>query len=102
MPEHVHLLVLPERDASPVAALLKAIKRPYSYRVKQALAEARDPLLEQLTVRQRPGVMTFRFWQEGPGYDRNITESSTLEACIAYIHANPVRRGLCERPTEWR
>jgi putative transposase len=73
MPEHVHLLVYPLADASPISELLRAIKRPYSFRIKKLLEESHNPLLEKLTIRQRPGVTTFRYWQEGPGYDRNLT-----------------------------
>jgi putative transposase len=102
MPEHLHLLVYPTADSPDVDRLLKAIKRPYSYRVKQLLIACRSPLLEKLTIRQRPGVETFRYWQEGPGYDRNLTVPSTVIAAIDYIHENPVRRGLCHRAVEWR
>ena len=92
MPEHVHLIVHPKPDGSPVSDLLRAIKRPFSYRIKQGLVETGSRLLDRLTVRQRPGVMTFRFWQEGPGYDRNLTEPSTILAAVEYVHENPVRR----------
>lgn len=101
MPEHVHMLVLPRSPTCRISSLLSAMKRPFSFRVKQQLQESNPALLQQLTVRQRPGVMTFRFWQEGPGYDRNITESRTLRSAIDYIHENPVRRRLCERDVDW-
>ena len=102
MPEHVHLLVLPRTNESRVSGLLKAIKRPYSYRVKQLLKESGSGLLEKLTIRQRPGVMTFRYWQEGPGYDRNLESPKAIKAAINYIHLNPVRRGLCTSLDEWK
>jgi putative transposase len=102
MPEHVHLLVFPLPDASKIDALLRAIKRPYSFRIKRLLEQAHSHLLNKLTIRQRPGTSSFRFWQEGPGYDRNITETRTLELAIDYIHLNPVRRGLCDRAADWR
>lgn len=102
MPEHVHLLVLPRTTESSISALLNAIKRPFSYRIKQLLIKEDSPLLQKLTVRQRPGVMTFRFWQEGGGYDRNLWTSAAIQAAIDYIHMNPVRRGLCEKPSEWQ
>jgi putative transposase len=102
MPEHVHLLIYPLAEASRIDDLLKAIKRPFSYRVKQLLIETKSHLLERLTVRQRPGVTTFRYWQEGPGYDRNLTQPSTVNAAIEYLHLNPVRRGLAKIPTDWR
>ncbi len=58
MPEHVHLIVWPMPTASSMQSVLKAIKRPFSYRVKQQLIACRSPLLRQLTIQQRPGVMT--------------------------------------------
>ena len=29
-------------------------------------------------------------------------EPSTISAAIGYVHANPVRRRLCERPVDWK
>ena len=102
MPEHVHLLVYPVATDLKIEKLLFAVKRPFSYRVKVRLREAEDPLVEQLTIRQRPGKTTFRFWQEGPGYDRNIRTEKVLHATIDYIHMNPVRRGLVQRAVDYR
>ena len=102
MPEHVHLVVYRTDGTSGIQDLLRAIKRPYSYRIKQLLIEAGNPLLEKLTIRQRPGVQTFRYWQEGPGYDRNLTEPKTVLSSIDYLHLNPVRRGLCDSAVDWR
>ena len=102
MPEHVHLIVYPLPEASGISSLLRAIKRPASYRIKKLLEDHRNPLLKRLTIRQRPGVETFRFWQEGPGYDRNLTNVKPVQAAIDSVHENPVRRGLCERASDWR
>ena len=102
MPEHVHLLVCALQGASGIEDLLRAIKRPYSYRIKRLLEKAGSPLLDALTVRQRAGVQTFRYCQEGPGYDRNLTTERAVRAAIDYIHMNPVRRELCQRATDWK
>ena len=102
MPEHVHLLVLPGPNASTMDRLLKAIKRPYSFRIKRLLEKINSPLLSQLTIRQRPGVETFRYWQEGPGYDRNLDRSETVLAAIDYIHHNPMRRRLVDQSVDWQ
>lgn len=102
MPEHVHLLVFPVSGASTIDALLRAIKRPYSYRIKRLLMDAESSLLQRLTIRQRPGVDTFRYWQEGPGYDRNLTHVESVLAAVDYLHRNPVRRGLVERSVDWQ
>ncbi len=47
-------------------------------------------------------MTTFRYWQEGPGYDRNLDNRVSIEAAIDYIHMNPVRRGLVKRAVDWR
>jgi putative transposase len=70
--------------------------------VKRQLEEADSPLLDELIVRERPGLYGFRFWQEGGGYDRNLRTEVAVMAAIRYIHENPVRRGLCLQPTDWR
>ena len=104
MPEHLHVLLVPTvRDGvtTPIAPILSAIKRPSSLRIKRLLAASESALLNDLTVRERPGKSAFRFWQEGGGYDRNLTSDDAIRASIEYIHMNPVRRGLCERPLDW-
>jgi putative transposase len=103
MPEHVHLLVLsPITSVSGVSRLLADIKRPFSGRIKNLLVKDRDPLLSRLTVVERPGKLAFRFWQEGPGYDRNLSSKAAVLAAIDYIHLNPVRRGLVARAVDWK
>lgn len=102
MPEHVHLLVYPLAKGDDIDDLLKAIKRPHSSRVKKLLIEAESDLLKTLTIRQRPGVTTFRYWQEGPGHDSNIQDAEAALAAIDYIHMNPVKRKLVERAVEWK
>ncbi|MCB9852530.1 MAG: hypothetical protein H6819_05505 [Phycisphaerales bacterium] len=61
-----------------------------------------DPMLSELTIRDRPNHASFRFWQEAPGYDRNIRKESTLRKAIDYIHRNPVRRGLVDETSKWK
>ena len=101
MPEHVHLLVYPRPDADEIKDLLYAIKRPFSYRVKKLLEQSNSYLLDQLTV-QTGGRTRFHYWQAGPGYDRNISSMTVMEKVIDYIHKNPVRRGLCVSPDQWK
>jgi putative transposase len=103
MPDHVHLIVYPHGEivASALSRFLARAKQPFSKYVKSMLA-ADSSLLAKLTFRERPSKICFRFWQEGPGYDRNLTSPAAVEASIAYIHNNPVRRGLCERAIDWK
>jgi putative transposase len=102
MPEHVHLLVCPALPTATVERYLFAVKRPFSFRVKQDLLATHDPLIGELTVQERPGKQAFRFWQEGPGYDRNVTCPDDAWVAAEYLHNNPVKRGLCASPEEWK
>ncbi|MEM1186486.1 MAG: transposase [Planctomycetota bacterium] len=89
MPEHVHLLVMPDLpEGADVARILSAIKRPVATSVRRL-------------GRERGLATGDRFWQAGGGYDRNIFSEDELVEKIGYIHDNPVRRGLVEVSTDW-
>jgi len=84
MPEHVHLLVSePER-----ALLANAIQS-----LKIAVAK------RSAVAREFDGKRA-RLWYKRY-YDRNIRSYSDFLEKLRYIHRNPVKRGLCERPDEW-
>jgi putative transposase len=102
MPEHVHLLTWSPLPTPRLDLLLANIKQPVSSQVHELLVAAASPLLTRLMVRERPGKTCFRFWMQGPGYDRNLTTLRAVTASIDYIHNNPVRRGLCSRATDWK
>lgn len=102
MPEHVHLLIYPTMPQPDIGRYLARVKQPFSKEIKGLLTEPGASLLKTLTVRERPGKFCFRFWQEGPGFDRNIFSPEALEASIDYIHNNPVQRGLCRKDTDWK
>lgn len=101
MPEHVHLIVRPMSVSASVSALLSGVKRPMSVRYKGILENERSPLLDSLTVRERPGRFVFRFWQEGSGHDRTLTDTAAIVAALKYVHRNPVTRMLCRCPEAW-
>jgi putative transposase len=102
MPEHVHLLVVPGSPEPAIDQYLALIKQPFSKSIKEILIDQKSPLVDRLTVQERPGKTCFRFWQEGPGYDRNLNTPDAIEASIDYIHQNPVRRGLVSRAIDWK
>jgi putative transposase len=56
--------------------------------------------LARLTVVSRNQTYR-RFWQAGPGQDRNVYDPATAQEILRYIHENPVRRGLVVRPEDW-
>ena len=79
MPEHVHLLVSePKNDT--LAGAVKSLKQG----VARTLAlRAPEP-----------------FWMERY-YDFNVWSESRFVQKLRYIHRNPVKRGLVERPEDW-
>jgi len=97
MPEHVHLLVLPDPPRLTVSSILSAVKRPFARRVLARWRELNAPILTRL----RDGKNKAHFWLPGGGYDRNVTLDGELIEKCDYIHANPVRRGLTASATDW-
>ena len=103
MPEHVHLLVRPRNDVHDIGNFLRSIKesvtrKAMGYRKSSGLPESVwEPYLDLDS-----GKATFRFWQRGGGYDRNIFTHDEMVEKLSYMHNNPVARGLCEMPNEYR
>ena len=78
MPEHVHLL-LSEPQQDTLADALKSLKQGVSRRL---IGDADH------------------FWQKRY-YDFNIRNYLQFVEKLRYIHRNPVKLGLCERPEDW-
>ena len=79
MPEHVHLLV-----SEPPAALLSRAIQSLKQSVSRRLAlRASEP-----------------FWHERY-YDFNVWSDRKRIEKLRYMHRNPVKRGLVERPEDW-
>jgi len=100
MPEHVHLLIYPRTADGAVSTILRDIKEPVARRAIEYLKQHDPRWLARVRVPEGRRVR-HRFWQPGGGYDRNVVALGTLHGMIDYIHANPVRRGLVERPEDW-
>ena len=100
MPEHVHILLRPHEGVT-IGRILQAIKQPVSRKAVAWVRQRSPRFLARMADEQPSGRTSHRFWQRGGGYDRNIWSPEELREKIAYIHANPVRRGLVTHPSEW-
>lgn len=100
MPEHVHLVLQP-LPAVKMRKVLWHLKRPVTAQALTWAEDRRPDLLARLADVQPCGKTTHRFWQRGGGHDRNLRSASDVHEKIRYIHNNPVRRGLVQRPEDW-
>ncbi|ADB15740.1 protein of unknown function DUF1568 [Pirellula staleyi DSM 6068] len=101
MPEHVHLIILPGKSML-VAEILKTIKVSTSKRAITWLHQNAPDFLHCLEDLQPNGSGTYRFWQRGGGYDRNLRSTRDVHEKLSYIHENPVRRGLVLKAEDWK
>ena len=79
MPERVHLL-MSEPERSQVAIAIQ--------------------MLKQIVSRKLGGGGAEPFWQRRY-FDFNVWSEKKFVEKLRYIHRNPVRRGLVERPEDW-
>jgi putative transposase len=82
MPEHVHLLVS-EPDVGVLATAIQALK------ISAARQAIKFGAGDEGT-----------FWQTRY-YDHNVRTYESFVEKLRYIHRNPVKRGLVERPEDW-
>ena len=98
MPEHVHLLVIPNLPSVPMRDFLMALKRPFAQEVLGRWDALKAPILDRL----QNSTGSHRFWLQGGGYDRNVRSMDEYREKLTYIEENPTRRGLVDDLTEWR
>ena len=100
MPEHVHLALYPLQETK-IAAILKTLKQSVSKRAINWLKVNSPDYLPTIEDVQPNGKRTYRFWQRGGGYDRNLRSVRDIHEKILYIHQNPVARGLAPRSKDY-
>mgnify|MGYP002137363500 CR=1 FL=1 len=101
MPEHVHLLIWPRLAQYSISAILKTMKQSVSRKALIFIRQQASQFLTRVEDKQPNGEVSYRFWQRGGGYDRNLTEPKAIWRTMDYIHANPVRRQLCQHAIDW-
>jgi putative transposase len=100
MPEHIHVLMYPDDEHLDVGVIMGKIKEKVGRSAISFLESNAPHWLDRITVWEGDRERR-RFWQPGGGYDRNAVELKTVRKMIDYIHMNPVRRKLVERPEDW-
>jgi len=87
MPDHVHLLLLPLRDPDgwpfPLVDVLQCMKSATAHRINKLLG------------------LSGPVWEE-ESFDHVLRSDESLKEKCEYIRQNPVRRGLVQRPEDYR
>ena len=94
MPEHVHLLLSEPNCPTQAKIGLEWATRPQQYTLADALKSLKQGVSRRLLGNAE------HFWQKRY-YDFNIRNYPQFVEKLRYIHRNPVKRGLCERPEDW-
>ena len=92
MPDHVHAIVW-FTESNQISHFMKQWKHRTSYQIKQSLSKYLNNYWLKIP-------QTDQVWQP-KYYDFNLYSSSKLLEKLEYIHNNPVRVGLVERPEQW-
>ena len=100
MPEHVHLTLQPGAGVT-MQRVLWHLKQPVTMAALAWTRQHQPGFLARLADVRPSGRTIYRFWLRGGGYDRNMRSGNETHEKIGYIHRNPVRRGLVERPEDW-
>jgi putative transposase len=100
MPEHTHLLVLPHEGVV-ISRVLQAVKQPVAQKALGWLRREHVNIPKSMEYHEPGGRISCRFWQPGGGYDRNLWSLEEILEKVRYIHDNPIRRGLVDRPQDW-
>lgn len=83
LPEHFHLMLRPT-GASNFSAIMHSLKPNFTKDYKACLGVS--------------GRM--KFWQKG-FWDHMIRDEDDFQRHLDYIHYNPVKHGLVQRPEDW-
>jgi len=102
MPTHIHLLVWPQQqDTYHISQFLNHVKGRTAGRYREHLQQNAPEKYARFLVLFR-GAKSFRLWQRGGGFDRNMVHSKAIYNAIRYIEANPVQAKLVSAPEEWK
>jgi len=84
LPDHLHLLIRPA-DRGNFSPIMHSLKRNFAINFK----------------RTRDVTGSMRVWQKGY-WDHIIRDEDDFHRHLDYIHYNPVRHGLVDKPEAWR
>ncbi|MGB7291225.1 MAG: transposase [Thermodesulfobacteriota bacterium] len=83
LPDHLHLLISPKSQNHTISDFMKSVKGKTAIEINRAL--------------RRKG----RLWQH-QFLDHIVRSKEDYRSHIEYIHYNPIKHGLCDKPEDYR
>ena len=99
MTNHVHIVIHPSQDIL-LSKIIGELKSMTAREIIDLWQTMGMKIFDKLKI-YKNGKERFAFWQKRY-YDHNCrTKEKTIEK-INYCHNNPVKKGLVEKPSQWR
>jgi len=99
MPEHFHLLMT-EPEVGDPSVVMKVLKERFTRKLRTKSGTEGAPLIASFAMSRLPDVEPVPVWQKR-FYDFNVWTEQKQTEKLRYMHRNPVKRGLVERPEQW-
>jgi putative transposase len=99
MPNHVHLLISEPKQGT-IATVIQSLKVASARYQKTHICQQKADMGHRTEARMGHEAQATAFWQ-CRYYDRNVRDNNEFIAALKYIHRNPVKRGLVEKPEDW-
>jgi putative transposase len=97
MPDHVHLLMSEPQKGTP-STIVQVLKQRVSRTMRRKKPAGPDG---QLRLQfSEDCLVPRRFWQKR-FFDFNVWSHKKKKEKLDYMHANPVKSGLVQRPQDW-
>ena len=107
MTNHLHMIAGTKESASSMGDVIRDFCKFTSKSVVKAISEnpresRREWMLDRFRFRgaNDSKISQFRFWQEGY-YSETISSRQFYRQKLEYIHMNPVRQGIVDRPENY-
>ena len=97
MPEHVHLLISEPCKGTP-STVLQMLKQRVSGKMRK---KPKGESEKQLRLAFAEPVESLRCFWQARFYDFNVYTTRKKREKLAYMHRNPVTRGLVKHPKDW-
>ena len=96
MPNHVHLLISEPKQGT-IATVIQSLKIASARYEKTHICQKKADMGHKAVGHDAQATP---FWQRRY-YDRNVRDNEEFIEELKYIHRNPVKRGLVDKPEDW-